>query len=173
MHFKTPRATWEDSDRLMVTVEVRKQGIPVLFMVLFGLLGGLVMRMQVMEMIGIALFLIIVFFFTLLSAYQVTELHFDKKEKTLYVAYSLFGKILKKRKLLDDYTAYHYSIHLEEAEDFKQVYALRATGVYYYYDLHYFVTFGDAELIRQFLGKKLGLTLQEAENDAAPDETLP
>jgi hypothetical protein len=159
----------DKAERLEITVEGSKKVFPVKWAVLLGvgMIGGVIGGIINGE--GVLLITFFLIFFGLVS-YQVTELHFDKNHKAVYIVYSLFDKIMKKRKLLDDYSAYQYSIHFERitpVEDTYEVYTLRATGYYYYHNLYHFQTLEEAEIVGHCLTKKLGITLEEGINNSA------
>lgn len=151
------------SEKLLIVIDAEKVStdISLFKIILFaGIIFLLAFFIGLGEMIVVFSFLIIFVFGT----NQVTELHFDKQSKSLFTAYSFFGKIVKVKKVLNDYSICNYKIVYETikpVEDSYQVYTLRATEYYYQYNLYHLKKLDDAERVANWLVEHLGITFEE------------
>jgi hypothetical protein len=150
------------SDKVVITVEQWHFSRFVILLLALMVLSGMVLEMNRPETV---LLLTIFLFLPAWFFRHQTQLHFNKVDKTLLSVYIIYGRIIRKRKLLEDYTSYRYSIDYEDISNeldtghITYAYILRATGYYYYHDIFYFETLEMAQMIGEELETQLGLTL--------------
>lgn len=152
-----------DSEKLLIAIDEEKVSVDIsLIMIsLFAVIIFLLLFFSGLLEIFIFFIFLSLFIF---GTGQVTEIHFDKKSKSLYTAYSFFGKIVKVKKVLNNYSCCDYKIVYETIKGFDddyEVYTLKAIEYYCHYDLYHFKNIDNAERVAKWLVEHLEIPYKE------------
>ena len=149
-----------DSENLKIVIDRKNDDLSKTKIIIFYFLGLILIVALFMilgEILIIGVFLILIIF----KPSQFTEIHFNTHTKTIIAAYSFYRRILKKRKILEDFSICSYSIVQETITSYEEdyeVFTLRATEYYYHYNLYHFKELKDAELVIGWLIKHLAIS---------------